>query len=100
MTEVSTIGSTIKELRTRSGMSQRDLAEAAGVSGAFLSLVERGEREASLAVVGRIADALEVSRTALFWRFVPRPQRLSARDRRLCRIADALASDLLKLDGP
>ena len=52
------IGQEIRRLRLEGGISQRRLAEAAGVAAGFLSHVERGERQPSLAVMESLASAL------------------------------------------
>lgn len=49
---------TISELRTRAGMTQAALAEAAGITRPYLSQIENGERNLSLALQKRLADAL------------------------------------------
>lgn len=51
----------IKVWRTYRGIKARTLAESAGISAAFLSQIERGEREGSLETMRRIATALGVS---------------------------------------
>ena len=42
------------------GMKAEDLAAAAGISAAYLSDIERGRVDGSLAVMARLADALDV----------------------------------------
>jgi|SRR6516164_9122149 transcriptional regulator with XRE-family HTH domain len=81
------LGKTIKRLRTERGLSQRELAEAADVTPSFLSLVENGEREPSLATVRNIAAALEISPEIIIWDAVEVPKNLSKEDRRQCELA-------------
>jgi transcriptional regulator with XRE-family HTH domain len=52
------IGAEIRRMRVDAGLSQRRLAELAGIDHAFQSLIERGLREPSLAVLIAIATAL------------------------------------------
>jgi transcriptional regulator with XRE-family HTH domain len=52
------IGIEIRRLRLDAGLSQRRLAALADVDHGFLSLVERGQREPSLAVLNAVATAL------------------------------------------
>jgi transcriptional regulator with XRE-family HTH domain len=52
------IGVDIRRMRVDAGLSQRRLAEMAGIDNASLSLIERGLREPSLAVLIAIATAL------------------------------------------
>ena len=49
---------TISELRARAGMTQAALAEAASITRPYLSQIENGERNLSLALQKRLADAL------------------------------------------
>ena len=52
--------------RARSRLSQDDLAQRAGVSRPTISRIERGVGDASIDVVQRIADALNVTVAELF----------------------------------
>lgn len=51
-------GATLRTLRLRTGRTQVDVAVAAGVPASVLSAYERGRRQPSLAMAGRIIDAL------------------------------------------
>lgn len=50
----------LRELRRAAGLSQEELARAARVSRAYLSDLERGQKEAGIEVVVRLARALAV----------------------------------------
>jgi transcriptional regulator with XRE-family HTH domain len=52
------IGGEIRRMRTDAGLSQRRLAALAEIDHGFLSLIERGLREPSLAILVAIATAL------------------------------------------
>jgi transcriptional regulator with XRE-family HTH domain len=52
------IGQAIKERRGVLNITQRELAEIAGVGVNTLTKIERGEANPSLSVLGRILDAL------------------------------------------
>ena len=54
------IGNAIKLCRTRRGLTQGQLAEAAGLSTSYLSLIEQGKRKPNLDVLDDIAEALAV----------------------------------------
>lgn len=54
------LGKTIRILRQAQALRVSDLAEAAGVSVPFMSLVERGERQPSVDVLKRIAIGVRV----------------------------------------
>ncbi|WP_279580905.1 helix-turn-helix domain-containing protein [Fodinicola feengrottensis] len=61
------IGSQLRELRTRRGLSLRELAAQAGVvSATLLSQVERGVTEPSLTTLRRLADVFGESVASLF----------------------------------
>ena len=55
------IGRRIREERTRAGLSQAKLAELADSSMQYISLIETAKKKASLEMLIRIADALDVS---------------------------------------
>ena len=54
------IGAQIRARREAQGRSLRSLAADVGISNAYLSRIERGERTPSLPTVVKIASALEV----------------------------------------
>lgn len=58
-------GAWLRELRRRKKLSQVDLAARAGISATYLSEIEQGERNPTLAVVVRLARALDVKPTQL-----------------------------------
>jgi CheY-like chemotaxis protein len=62
----TTLGVAIKTERSALGISQEQLAERAGLHRTYVSDVERGTRNPSIAIVERLADALELPISALF----------------------------------
>jgi len=62
------IGGFIKDLRSKAGVSLRQLAEQAGVSNPYLSPFERGLRKPSAEVLQQIASALRVSTPMMYLR--------------------------------
>lgn len=60
------LGRRIATLRKRSGFTQEQLAEAAGYSVEFISLVERGVNSPTVAGVERIAQVFKVEAKDLF----------------------------------
>jgi transcriptional regulator with XRE-family HTH domain len=69
MDEVSeqlALGSRIRSIRERQGLSLRVVAEQAGVSESFLSQVERGVANPSVASLRSLADALDASVASFF----------------------------------
>ena len=55
-----TLGQAIKVVRTASGIRQRELARKVGVTANYMSLVEGGKREPSIAFLNRLAKALGI----------------------------------------
>ena len=55
------VGLQIRALRICHGLTQADLAEAAGLSVPYISHIERGRKTVSLGSLLRIADALNVN---------------------------------------
>ena len=65
---VGSLGEYLKEQRTASRLSLRQLAEQAGVSNPYLSQIERGLRKPSAEVMQQIATALRISAEQLYVR--------------------------------
>ncbi|MGN6609216.1 MAG: helix-turn-helix domain-containing protein [Jatrophihabitans sp.] len=63
---VGTLGVRLKRQRERSGMSLREVARQLGVSPAFVSQVERGKSQPSVATLYSLAQLLDVSIDELF----------------------------------
>jgi len=60
------VGGKIRELRKARGWSQEDLGEKAGFHFSYVGGLERGERNASLANLAKVAETLEVDIGELF----------------------------------
>ena len=54
------LGAAIRELRTKRGVTQEDLAHDAGITVGTLSLIERGRSNPAWGTIRRIGDALDV----------------------------------------
>jgi transcriptional regulator with XRE-family HTH domain len=63
--EALLFGAAVRRAREQRGIAQSVIADAAGISLTYLSLLERGENTPTLSVVFRICDALGVSATVL-----------------------------------
>jgi transcriptional regulator with XRE-family HTH domain len=53
------VGLNLQRLRREKGLSQEELADRASIHQTYLSGVERGKRNPSIAVLQRIAEALD-----------------------------------------
>jgi len=60
------LGRNVRRVREGLGASQEEIAFKAGLNRAYLSDVERGERNPTVRVVGRLAKALAVEPMELF----------------------------------
>ena len=56
----SNLGKTIRELRSRRGLTQRQLADKMGVTVTCISMVETGQRSISEETLKKAAEALDV----------------------------------------
>lgn len=56
----------VRELRLERGLSQDELADAAGLHRTYIGTVERGEQSIGIDNVERIAKALKVTLSELF----------------------------------
>ena len=52
-------GKHLRKVRTRAGQSQEALGLEAGLHRTFISMLERGERNPTIATIERLAEALE-----------------------------------------
>ena len=59
-------GFRLRELRSLRGISQEELAFRAGLHRTYVSSVERGQRNASLVNIEKLASALEIDIRDLF----------------------------------
>lgn len=59
------VGAALRSARKRAGLSQEKLALKAGVDRTYVGGIERGERNPSILNLARLADALEISLSAL-----------------------------------
>ncbi len=66
MAGVRHLGDFIREQRSDSNVSLRQLAKLAGVSNPYLSQIERGLRKPSAEILQQIAKALRISAEALY----------------------------------
>jgi transcriptional regulator with XRE-family HTH domain len=60
-------GPALKEVRTRQGMTQQQLAESAGINTAQVSHLETDRQEPSARMIRKLAEALNCSADELLW---------------------------------
>ena len=60
------LGQRIRNYRTAKGLSQEKLAELAGCHPTYIGQIERGEKNATIESMEKIATALQISLSTLF----------------------------------
>ncbi len=60
------VGQRIRNYRTRLGLSQEKLAELAGCHPTYIGQLERGEKNATLESIDKVASSLKISLSKLF----------------------------------
>ncbi len=60
------LGERLRELRTLRNLSQETLALAAGISPAYLGMLERGQKSPTVRVLGNLCSAMRISMTDFF----------------------------------
>jgi transcriptional regulator with XRE-family HTH domain len=75
------LGSRIRELRKRRGLSQEELADRAGLHWTYLSDLERGRQTPTMDVVNRVARACRVTLADFFAPFDKAFRRQSRKQR-------------------
>ena len=63
--ESAKLGLNLKRIRTKKAISQGDIARELGVSRGFVSTIENGKTNPTLATISKIAKALGVSTNEL-----------------------------------
>ena len=58
-------GKVLRAVRREVGLTQEQLAHAAEIDRTFVSLIERGERQPTIRVIFRLAEALRVTPSRL-----------------------------------
>ncbi len=84
------IGKVVQIVRNAKGISISKLAQDSSVSVSFLSLVEKGERQPSIEVIGRISTALQIPSEALILLAMPKSQKITSADEGVSSITDSI----------
>lgn len=59
--EAEKLGNNLKRIRTQNGITQGDIAKSLGVSRGFVSNLENGKTNPTLATITRLANAVGVT---------------------------------------
>lgn len=65
---VTIFATNVRKRRRALGLSQEDLAEAAGVHRTYIGMLERGEKNVTIYNIERVADALGIEPAELLLR--------------------------------
>jgi len=60
-----TLATNVRLIRQERQMTQEDLADLTGISSRYVGSIERGRVSASVTILGKLAEALEVSACSL-----------------------------------
>lgn len=63
MNEINAFGTVLRNLRTKAGLSQEQLALESGLDRSFISLLERGQRQPTLKTILQLVDTMKVPLT-------------------------------------
>ena len=84
MQEAQLFGRRLRELRKERGLTQEALAEAADLSGNYISDLELGLKVPSLTILVRLSEALDLATPDLLADFTrERVKRMKVRDHRI-----------------
>ena len=89
------IGKALKLCRSARDLSLEIVAERAGISTSYLSRLENDKREATLAMIGKVADALDVPVPVVVF-LAAEPGELKGMDKKTEQRFAELALDLIR----
>lgn len=87
---IKTVGERLKHCRMRKGLSQEQLAEKCGLHPTYIGQVERGEKNATIESIWKIASALELPLEVLFEKLVGDGKQIETLSSKAYDIVDAL----------
>ena len=82
------IGRRLKDLRTRIGLSQRQLAKVSGVANATISQIEASRLNPTVSMLKKVLDGIPISLSEFFASDFEAPDRIFFRQEELTEIAD------------
>jgi len=82
------IGRRLKDIRTREGMSQRQLARVSGVANATISQIEAGRLNPTVSMLKKVLDGFPISMSEFFADHFEAVDRIFYRTDELTEIAD------------
>jgi transcriptional regulator with XRE-family HTH domain len=94
-----TLGAVLKDARTRCGLTQEQLGLQVGAAAAHLANLEKDQRQPSLALLSRLAEALQLEPNKLLLLAYPEARALFRRQPRTRRGHDQAWRAFLKKKG-
>ncbi len=92
------LGNAIRFCRTQKGMTQRELAQRAGLSASYISLLEQNKRDPVFSTIETLAAQLSVPTSILLFLAADRAE-LSALDRELAEKLSFAALQVIREQG-
>jgi DNA-binding XRE family transcriptional regulator len=83
-------GAIIKKYREQLDVTQKQLANSLNVTATYLSAVENGRKEPSLALIKKICSSLKLPEEVLFWESVDIRNGLTREERKTIEIAKVI----------
>lgn len=83
-------GNAIKAYRTKEGLTQEALAKKLGIEPTYLSALERGRKDPSVALLKKTAKVLGVAPEVIVWDAIDVDADMNAQDRKIVEMAKVL----------
>ncbi|MDO8137222.1 MAG: helix-turn-helix transcriptional regulator [Candidatus Brocadiales bacterium] len=83
-------GKAIKRYRIQEELTQKELAKQAGVTPSYLSSLEKGRKEPSIALIKKICNVLKLPYEIMFWESVEINKQVSRQDRKIIELAKTI----------
>ena len=83
-------GNAIKAYRTKEGLTQDQLAKKLGIEPTYLSVLERGRKDPSVALLKKTAKILDIAPEVIVWDAIEVDAEMSAQDRKIIEMAKVL----------
>lgn len=89
-------GKTIKKYRHKARMTQRELAKQVSITPSYLSALEKGRKEPSIALLKNICKTLKLPYEIMFWESVEMNNQISGEDRKTVELAKVILRHYLE----
>lgn len=83
-------GKAIQKYRAQEGLTQKEFARKAGITPSYLSSLEKGKKEPSIALIKKICNVLKLPYEIMFWESVEINKQVSRQDRKIIELAKTI----------